>query len=95
MSSFLHQLLVDVFRAQGMADADRAAKVAVDTLMKVEVLPEAEVQRFELDARIYHLRGQRLTAVVISERVGQTERQVYRAIRRHIAKRRAALKQSA
>ena len=93
MPTYLQQLLADVFRAQGMPDPEKAAKLAERTLLRAVGEVQPILERFERDAHIYNLRGQRLTATVIGQRVGLCRSKVFQAIRRHIDRRRAALRE--
>lgn len=92
MSHYLQDLLAEVFRAEGSLDPDRTAARALEALQRVEVLPAAEVERFERDARVYELRGQGLRPSQLVDRFGISRGQVFKMIRRHGQRRRAVLR---
>ena len=95
MSKYLEQLLTEIMRAEGLEQPERAAHAAVGALMRVQVLPAVEVERFEADARVYELRGQGVTAPQIAARMVCSSRYVFKAVRRHSKRRRAALRDTA
>lgn len=93
--TYLEKLLTEVMRAEGVENPEPAAIAAVRGLMRVQVLPLAEVERFELDARVYELRGQGLTPAVLVARLGCSRTYVFTAVRRHAKRRRAGLRRTA
>lgn len=92
MSHFLQDLLAEVFRAEGTPDPERVAKRAVEALMRVEVMSAAAVERFEVDARIYDLRGSGVAPCQLVVRFGLSRGQVFKVVRRHGQRRRAVLR---
>ena len=94
MSAFLQQLMAEIFEAQdvGKEKASQLAKLAIETLEAVDVAPMASVQRFETDAKIYHLRGKGLRPCDLSIRFQLTRQAIFFAIRRHGQHRREALR---
>lgn len=92
--SYAHQLLADILTAQGVP-ADKAARAA-EVIMAAQVaagLVQVRVlEAVERDARAYHLRGERLTAVIVAQRLSLSRVAVYDAIKRHIQRRRAVLR---
>jgi len=94
MPSFAQQLISDCLVAQGedRSKADRVAAFVMEVLPAAGIVKQTDAEAFERDARVYQLRGSRLTAVVISERVGLCRSKVFEAIRRHAKARRAVLR---
>jgi len=94
--SYARQLLTECFAAGGMdiATATRAADLALTTCVAAGLVAEERLDVWEREARVYHLRGQRLTVEVISARVCLGRSQVFEAIKRHQKRRRAALRQA-
>jgi hypothetical protein len=92
--SLAQQLISDCLVAQGedRAKADRTAAFVMQVLPAAGIVRQSDLEAFELDAKIYKLRGSRLTAMVISERVGRGRTYIFDAIRRHAKARRAVLK---
>lgn len=92
--SFAETLLAECFSAQGLdrAKAEKAAACALQVLPAAGLIKHEALEAFERDAHIYKLRGMRITAVAISERLGISRAGVFRAIRSHTQRRRAALR---
>jgi len=92
MTHYLQDLLSEVFRAEGTPDPEQVAERALAALMRVEVLPATEVDRFERDARIYELRGQGLGPAVLAARLNVHRCHITKVVRRHSRRRRAILR---
>lgn len=92
MSKYLEELVTEIFRAEGLEQPERAARLALAALVRIEVLPMAEVQRFEGDAKIYHLRGQGLGPAVLAARLGCSKVHIFRVTRRHLKHLRAVMR---
>lgn len=94
MSSFAQQLLTDILQAQGADEptARRFAQAVLVAEVAAELLSVAKLDAWERDARIYHLRGQRVKCVDLASRFTMNRATVFAAIRRHQARRRAALR---
>ncbi len=92
--SYAQQLLTECFAAGGMdlELAARAAELALATCVAAGLVASDRLDVWEREARIYHLRGQRVTAVVVSVRLQVSLRSVFEATKRHQKRRRAALK---
>ena len=92
--SYAQQLLVECFSAGGMdpETAAKAAEIAMATCVAAGIVALDRLDTWEREARIYHLRGQRVTAVVVSIRLQVSLRSVFEATKRHTKRRRAALR---
>lgn len=92
--SYRSEVLTAILIGQGMAS--ESALRAVELIIAAEDAMAPPTIRiwagFELDAHIYRLRGQGLTAEVISQRVGRHRCEVFKAIRRHTLHLRARLR---
>lgn len=90
-----HQdLLARCFLAQGL-DPERvqkAVEAAFPVLIAAGITTAKVIEAVDRDAHIYKLRGARLTAVVISERIGLCRSKVFDAVRRHKRARLAVLR---
>lgn len=91
--SYAQSMLSDCLVAAGFdrSQADRAAACALQVLPAAGIVRDTDLAAFERDARVYHLRGARLTAIVISERMGLCRASIFSAIKRHAKARRAVL----
>ena len=92
--SYAAKLVAEILASQGLpeADAPRVAECLLDGMLAAQIIHRAVLDAWDRDAHIYHLRGQRLTAVVIGQRVGLCRSKVFQAIHRHTDRRRAALR---
>lgn len=94
MSQYAHQLLTDCLVAQGVDPeaAARAVELLLSAAVAADLIQVTRLDNWERDARIYHLRGQRVTCVDIAARFTMNRATVFEAIRRHQSRRRAALR---
>ena len=75
------------------AQAKRLARLAVETLLAVQLVTVNALDRFERDAKLYHLRGRGIMPQELRERFNNLSRtQIFEAIRKHGKLRRAALR---
>lgn len=83
--SYAEDLLTQCLTVQGTpeAEARKIVRRILEVGVEVEIFPVATIDRWEMSARIYHLRGSRMIASVIAARMGCTERMVFKAIRQH------------
>jgi hypothetical protein len=93
---FAADLLARILEAQGCPN--ETSRKFIDAILggMVEggLLGRHDLERWERDAAMYHLRGQRMTWVQLSLRFGIDRANVFRAIRRHQANRRAMLRRA-
>lgn len=90
---YAQQFLVDCLVAQGTDP--KVAEAAVLSIWALEVAAEINPLKpdaWDRDARIYDLRGQRLTSPVLAVRFRLHPVQVFKIVRRHGKRRRAALR---
>lgn len=95
MTGFLEKLIADTFNADKHMPEQEAlhlAKLAIETLEAVQVAPVEAVQRFEVEAKIYHLRGQGMRPCDLMIRFALKRTAIFEIIRRHGRRRRAALR---
>jgi hypothetical protein len=87
MTAFLHDLLSDCMDLSD-AQADRL----VEVLLKVHLVTPDALARFELQAKIYHLRGRGMRPCELGQRFGLSRTQIFEKIRAHGKIRREVLK---
>jgi hypothetical protein len=94
MTSCLEDLLSKTFAACGEdpARAARLAKAAAATIQAIDIVPVTSMEAFELDAKIYDLRGKNVTQSALMERLGITKDRIYAGLRRGMKRRRDALR---
>jgi hypothetical protein len=87
-------LLAEAYIEAGMEpmDAARQARAAVEVLAAAEALPPDRLEAWERDAAAYGLKGAGVPMDVIRGRLGLGRSAAYKAIERHLRRRRAALK---
>ena len=94
MPGYTHELLADILLAQGVPQ-DQAERIA-ETILRAQVaaglVTVRTVEQVDRDARAYRLRGERLTALVIGERLGLVRSKVFEAVRRHHDRRKQVLR---
>lgn len=88
--SYLHDLLSSCFEAEGCSDPDKAARVAVETLLKVRIITPAEARRIEMDAKVYEL-AKGMTMALVAERMEVSRIGAYKMLHRHRCRMRAVI----
>jgi len=93
MTSYLETVLAEKFRSMMMDPilADRVAAVTAGTIKALDLVPRQAMDAFELDAKIYGLRGKRVAQPDMIARLGICKRRIYIALVRHAKRRRAML----
>jgi hypothetical protein len=93
MTDFFENLLAETFREEGEEPtrAAKLAKMAWATVKASGMVRPSVMDGFELDAKIYKLRGMGLSEPVIRERLGVKEQRIYEALRRYLKRRRGML----
>lgn len=74
------------------AQAERLASLAVDTLLAVHLVTTNALERFERDAKLYHLRGRGVMPCDLATRFQISRALVHAIIKQHGRQRRAALR---
>lgn len=92
--SYAKQLLSECFAAGGMSieAACQAAELVLSTCVAAGIVSEVRLESWETEAKIHDLRGKRVTAVNVATRLGVDRATVFRAVKNHQRRRRAALK---
>lgn len=92
--SYAQQLLTDCLVAQGLDPeaAGRAVAVVLGAAVAADLIQSGRLETWERDAKIYHLRGQRVTCVDLAVRFAMNRATIFEAIRRHHGRRRKALR---
>lgn len=88
------QLLADILVAQGL-DPERAVRTAEQAMaaqVAAGLVAAKTIELVDRDARIYHLRGQRVSTVALADRFAMNRSNVFEAIRRHQSRRRMVLR---
>lgn len=91
--TFAHDLLAQILTMQGCPEdvAQRAAVAVLRGMVASELVDERTLAHWERDARIYHLRGHRVSCVELALRFSISKRSVFSAIRAHQLRKRAAM----
>ena len=97
---YSQDLLARCFMAQGL-DPERvqkAVEAAFPVMIAAGITTAKAIEVVDRDAHIYKLRGMRtvsmepMTAVVIASRVGLCRQEVFKALNRHLRRRRAVIR---
>jgi hypothetical protein len=94
MTSYFESLLAEKFKAMMQNDpalACRVAAVAAGTIKALDLVPKGRMEAFEQDAKIYSLRKSVIVAN-LAARFGCSSRHIWKAVHRHMERRRAALR---
>lgn len=96
-----HQdILAQCFLAQGLDPeaVRKAVEVAFPVMIAAGITTAKAIEAVDRDAHIYKLRGMRtvamepMTAVVIASRVGLCRQEIFKALNRHLRRRRAVIR---
>ena len=93
-------LLSEILIAHGMPEdrARKAADIVLSASIAAGITTSKAIESVNRDAHIYKLRGMRtvsmepMTAVVIASRVGLCRQEVFKALNRHLRRRRAVIR---
>lgn len=85
---FAIDFLAECLQAQGLpADkAKAAAEYVMQSQITIGLLKPHHVERWECEAKVYHLRIRKVEAFELSMRFNTTERAVYRMVQRHLVR---------
>ena len=94
MSTFLQDVMAQAFITRGADEAmSRAlAELSIKLVLAMGVASERAVDQFEIEAKIYHLRGKGMRPCDLMRRFGMSRASIFRILRLHMRRRREAIR---